>query len=159
MVSESEKLAEQLEKSRLNLIEKAAAFESLQHVPVYSKEGDGWTVLHIIKHLQLAETEFIQLFQQILDGGNGVAETFSIDGFNRDSMAGSGEITFGEAIARYSATREKMIEFVKSLTDDQLQLVGRHPFFGMVTLEQMIKTIPIHTLSHLRDVQRAIKAV
>ena len=52
--------------------------------------------------------------------------------------------------------RQETLEWLRALDDDRLDLVGRHPALGEVSLETMILAIYGHQLLHMRDLQSAI---
>lgn len=129
--------------------------ESERSAQVYT-EGAHWTVRSVLAHLTSAERAFVHLFREIQRGGAGVGEGFEIDSFNAREQRRNDQMTWEELFSLFKGTRASMIEWVATLTPDDLQKVGRHPFLGVTSLREMIKMIYIHDQTHLRDIRRAL---
>lgn len=66
--------------------------------------------------------------------------------------------TLGELLERFEHLRARNLKELKSLRlgADQLQLTGRHPELGRVTLEQLLATWVAHDLGHLAQIARVM---
>lgn len=122
---------------------------------VYS-EGGIWTVKSVLAHLMSAEKEFLQLFKDIQQGGEGVAEDFSIDRFNAQEQARYEQLTWEEIVAAFIELRESMLGLVGTFSAADLERTGRHPYLGSTSVREMVKMIYIHDQTHLRDIRRSV---
>lgn len=120
-------------------------------------EGSVWTIRNILAHLVTAERAFVKLFEQIRQTGEGVSEDFSIDRYNARQQEKAAELTPHELMDQYKSIRADMIQWVLSISDSDLEKIGRHPFLGMTTLREMIKMVYIHNQTHYRDLRRVLK--
>ena len=120
--------------------------------------GPQWRVRDVLAHFVSAERMFLFYGREILNGGSGAPEDFVIDEFNLTQMAEFLEASTDELIAQFEAARAETLGFVNGLSDADLLLVGRHPWFGRVPLEYMSKLIYRHNMLHERDVRRALEA-
>ena len=152
MSDRADKLAQQLERNLQQLIAETSSLEINSGQNVYDDGPSDWAVIDVIHHLATAETEFLSLFHNILEGGEGVSTDFSVDKFNEENRLDHSEMDIRATIQIWKNARQEMIQFVQGLEDDQLDMMGRHPFLGISTLSQMIKLISIHALTHFRDV-------
>jgi len=59
-------------------------------------------------------------------------------------------------LAGLDAARGRTLNWVRTLSEGQLDLLGRHPALGQVTLETMITAIYGHQLLHMRDLARIL---
>ena len=59
-------------------------------------------------------------------------------------------------MADFRSTRQMTIAFVATVRDDQFALQGRHPFFGMMSIEDLFKLIYRHNMLHARDIRKAV---
>lgn len=138
----------------------AAFFASLGpadwNAEVYT-EGLPWTARSILAHLVTTEASFLPLFERIRHGGPGVSEDFSIEDFNAQQQARTGDLMPETLLERYRSTRAEMISLVRGLTEEELTKQGRHPFLGVTTLLEMVRLIYIHNQTHYRDIRRALK--
>ena len=141
--------------------EKFAAFfagltDDQWKLEVYT-EGAVWTIRNILAHLMTSESAFVKLFDNILQGGEGVAEDFVIDRYNARQQEKTRALTPSELLDQYKAIRVDMIRWVSGVNDSDLEKTGRHPFLGITTLREMIKMVYVHNQIHYRDLRRVLK--
>ena len=121
-------------------------------------EGTIWTTRNVLSHFVSAERAFLlSLFPNVVAGGPGASEEFSIDRFNARQQEKTSELTSHELLEQYKAIRSKMIDWVNQLSEEDLEKSGRHPFIGWTTLREMIKMVYVHNLIHYRDMRRVIR--
>jgi len=139
----------------------AAYFQSLSAADfgqqVYTT-GPLWRVRDVLAHFVSAERIFIFYGRDILAGGTGAPADFVIDEFNATQMAEFTEAGTANLIAQFETARANTLTFLDSMADADLERVGRHPWFGVVPVENMCKLIYRHTMLHERDVRRALEA-
>lgn len=119
-------------------------------------EGETWTIRNVLAHFVTAERAFVQLFENIRDGGSGASEDFDIDRYNASQQKKSQQATPQELLQQYAGVRKEMIDLVSAMTADDLQKQGRHAFLGVTTLTEMIKMVYRHNQIHLRDLRKII---
>jgi len=120
-------------------------------------EGATWTFRNVLAHLVTAERAFVKLFEQIRQGGPGVADDFSIDRYNARQQEKTKELSLQEILEQYKTVRAEMVAWVSSLTEADLQKTGRHPFLGQTSLLEMIKMVYLHNQIHYRDLKKILK--
>jgi uncharacterized damage-inducible protein DinB len=121
-------------------------------------EGTTWTIRNVLSHFVTAERAFLlSLFPNVVAGGTGATEEFSIDRFNARQQEKTLELTPNELLAQYKDIRSRMVEWVNQLQEEDLEKSGRHPFIGWTNLGEMIKMVYVHNLIHYRDVKRVIR--
>jgi hypothetical protein len=113
-------------------------------------------VRDVLAHLLSAEQTFHHYGQQILAGGEGAPEGFVIDEYNAAQVAALGAATPADLIGRLEAARAGTHALVAGMTTADFDRVGRHPWFGLAPLGQMLKLIYRHSMLHERDVRRAL---
>lgn len=123
---------------------------------LYETDLDVWMVKDILAHFIFAEKGFIELFNNILDNGNGAANDFDIDEYNRDKMKAYKTNKINELVIEFLATRKATLDFIGGLTEKDLKMIGRHPALGITSLHEMIKMIYLHNQIHLRDVKKIL---
>jgi uncharacterized protein (TIGR03083 family) len=119
--------------------------------------GPQWRVRNLLAHFVSAEQMFNLYGRQILAGGPGAPEDFVIDEFNATQVEGLKDVGLPELVRRFEAERARIIEVVHGMADPDFDRVGRHPWFGRVPLEQMLKLVYRHTMIHERDIRRALE--
>ena len=135
----------------------AAFFEVLTpeawQLQVY-EAGTCWTVRQILAHFVSTEGGFGDLMENILSGGAGTPDDFDIDRYNERHVADLNARETGELIELYRAARQENIHLVQGMQPADLERQGRHPFLGVVPLEEIVKLLYRHNQIHLRDVRR-----
>ena len=138
-----------------------AVFEGLtpeQWQTVIYTDGMTWTIKDLLAHQISAEGEFQFYGRDVLNGGEGAPEGFDLNAFNNRAVAGQADRTVDQLLAAFRSTRQATIDFVATIRDDQFALRGRHPFFGMMTIEDLFKLIYRHNMLHARDIRKALGA-
>ncbi|HXF84572.1 MAG TPA: DinB family protein [Anaerolineales bacterium] len=130
--------------------------EDQWNLKVYT-EGETWTIRNILSHFVTSERGLLKLFEQIRQGGPGASEDFSIDRYNAAQQAKTKDLTPAELLAQYKEVRAHSIAWTRSLSEDELDIQGRHPFLGVTTLREMIKMLYLHNQLHYRDMKKVLK--
>jgi hypothetical protein len=120
-------------------------------------EGETWTIRNVLAHFVTSERGLLKLFERIRTTGEGSAEDFSIDRYNAAQQQKTRELKPQELLEQYKAIRSDAVGWTLSLSESDLEKVGRHPFLGMTTLREMIKMLYIHNLTHYRDMKKVLK--
>jgi len=119
--------------------------------------GPEWRVREVLAHFVSAEQTFVFYGRDILTGGPGAPEDFVIDEFNATQVAGLKDAPPADLIRQFEAARAEVVEMVRGMTDPDFDRIGRHPWFGRVPLEQMLKLIYRHNMLHERDTRKALE--
>jgi hypothetical protein len=125
--------------------------------PVYTIGGQ-WAIHQVLAHFVSAEASFVELIDNINQGGQGVPEGFDIDAFNEDQVADLASSTPDHLLERFIYLRQLTVQLVGGLSQKDLEKTGRHPFLGVVPLEDIIKLIYRHNQIHLRDLRPILEA-
>jgi len=120
-------------------------------------EGQGtWSPYDILGHLIHAEhTDWIPRAKIILEHG----EARAFDPFDRFAMfEDSSGKSVPELLETFAQLRRRSLQELESLnlTPELLEKRGRHPEFGVVTMEQLLATWVVHDLGHIRQVVRVM---
>jgi uncharacterized damage-inducible protein DinB len=138
----------------------AAAFAGLTddqwNMEVYT-EGETWTIRNVLSHFVTSERGLIKLFERIRTTGEGSPDDFSIDRYNAAQQRKTKGLSLQELLEQYREVRSNSVAWVSGLKEEELEIMGRHPFVGMTSLREMIKMLYIHNQMHSRDVNRALK--
>ena len=147
-------LAERLKTEGEKTLAFFSALTPAQWQSVIYTEGAEWTVRSILAHFVTAEQGFLKLFASIRAGGPGASEDFDIDRYNASQQQKTKELTPGELLAQYQATRAEMVAVVAAFAEADLERQGRHPFLGPTILAEMVKMVYRHNQIHLRDLRK-----
>jgi len=156
---ENQKIAEKLYREGIKVEQYFAGLSGPRiRIDVY-QEGQSWQIRDVLAHFISAESSFLKLFENIRNGGGGSPEDFSINEYNDSNVLKMRQIAFEKLITLFHETRSQTVEWLKSISEDDFEIIGRHPAMGVVSLGEMVKMIYIHNQMHLRDIRIAIDAV
>ena len=117
-----------------------------------------WTAHNLLGHFVSAEQNLLELSQNVIAGGSGAPEGISINEFNaqeQDRLRGKSTHELLEAL---DLSRQRTIDWVRTLRDEQLEKKGRHPALGQINVEAMLTAIYGHQILHMRDITRHLRA-
>jgi hypothetical protein len=158
MADTPEHLAERLTHEGHKTIEFFRALTPQQlNAELYS-EGGIWAARQVLAHFVATEIGILQLIDDILAGGSGASEDFDIDRFNKISVSKLKDAAVGELLLQFEQRRAASAARVASMTVDDLQKIGRHPFLGPTTVDEIIKMLYLHNQIHQRDIRRLVNA-
>ncbi len=147
-----EALIARLEKGRQKTHEFFSALTPEQWLqPVFSEPG--WTFRDLLAHFVSAEEMFVALVRDVLLGGVGIPDGFDLNAFNADEQQRFVGQSPQELLAALDQARQRTIDWVRTLDESQLDIIGRHPTLGDVTLETTLLSIYGHQLLHMRELK------
>jgi len=117
---------------------------------------DTWSAFDVVGHLiHGEETDWVPRASIILEHG----EARAFEPFDRSAQfqrfAGW---SLDQLLDRFAELRRTNLEIVRDwhLTEAQLDLPGRHPELGAVTLRQLLATWAAHDLNHIAQIVRVM---
>lgn len=117
---------------------------------------DTWSAFDVVGHLiHGEETDWVPRARIILEHG----EDRPFEPFDRFAQFGRfAGWSLDQLLDRFAELRQANLETVRSwhLTDAQLDLPGRHPELGPVTLRQLLATWAVHDLNHIAQISRVL---
>ncbi len=132
-----------------------ALLRDLPDACILRNEGDTtWNVFDVVGHLIHGErTDWMPRARLILQFG----ETKAFAPFDRwaQQRASQGK-SLGQLLNEFARLRSQNLDELHALNlrQEQLELRGRHPALGVVTLSQLLATWAAHDLTHLHQISR-----
>ena len=119
------------------------------------KEGENtWSVFDVVGHLIHAErADWMPRARTILQFG----ETQTFESFDRQGHARENQgKSLGQLLDEFARLRSENLDELRALNlrQQELELRGRHPALGVVTLSQLLATWAAHDLTHLHQISR-----
>lgn len=151
-----ERLLKRLEKGLDKTFSIFGSLSPVQWDVVLYEEPYPWTVRDLLAHFVAAEEGLLRIAQDIAQGGPGAPEGFDYDAYNAAEHQRRAGIPPEQLLKDLEAARRRTIEWVRMLTDADLDRVGRHPALGEISLETFIEAIYGHQLLHMRDLMNAM---
>ena len=140
----SETLLEELKASQQLVV----AMTQLVADDVPARVG-AWNLRDIAAHLAATEKEcFEPRIRAMAAGQRPEFEWYSNDERDFDG------ITLQSALTEWTDTRNRLIDFVRGLNDEERSRVGVHTKFGEVTVDAYLRIALDHDQDHLRSLER-----
>jgi len=146
-----ENLVARLEKGNLKTREVFCALTPEQWTMTVYETPYPWDFRSLLAHFVSAEENLLALAKHVASGGKDLPADFDYDKFNAGEQIRLQGKTPEELLDSLSKAREATLAWVRTLDEGQLDLVGKHPALGEVTLETMITAIYGHQLLHMRE--------
>jgi len=116
-------------------------------------EPSPWTPRNLAAHFLSAEVHLLRLCEDVAGGGPGAPPGFDYDAYNAEEQVRYQALGPAELLSQLEAARQRTLAWAHTIGEAQLDLVGRHPALGEVSLEVMILAIYGHQLLHMRELQ------
>ena len=119
------------------------------------KSPEAFSPIDVLGHLMLAdETDWLPRVRTILEGGHTPFPPFDRFDFQRLIANKSIETLLDD----FATLRAQSLQTLTALnlTEAQLDLTGKHPDFGPVTLRQLLATWVVHDLNHIQQIVRTL---
>jgi len=119
------------------------------------REAEGhWTIVEVLCHVADGEiTDWMPRVERVLSGG-GRFPPFNREGGFERYRGWTAEALVGEFGQLRRANLEKLDQL--QLSAPHLCLLGEHPEFGPVTLEQLLATWATHDMAHIAQIARIL---
>ena len=155
-MSEINELAEKLKSEGEKFVDIFSGLTDDQWKTSVYTEGELWTIRNVLSHFVTSERGLVKLFEQIRQGGAGAADDFSIDRYNAAQQQKTMKLNPIELLGQYMEVRASSVKWVLGLGDEELEIIGRHPFLEVTTVREMIKMLYVHNQIHYRDLKKVI---
>ena len=117
---------------------------------------ESWSPFEVVGHLVHGEeTDWIPRARIVLEAG----ESTPFEPFDRFAqLTRFRDWPLDALLDRFAELRRESLRTARgwALTEAQLDLRGRHPALGAVTLRQLLATWAVHDLSHLAQISRVM---
>lgn len=155
MTNKKTQWRQQLATSRQHLLRVLDQLSPEQWQTVVYSEGNTWSVRDIVSHLVDSENGMSIHIYKIRKGRETVPENFDLNRWNAGVKKRTGDISNSELRQQLDSVRAKLLEGLDTLQDHEWALTGRHPFRGVITIEQYYQTISGHESTHAADIEKA----
>jgi hypothetical protein len=118
--------------------------------------ADTWTVFDVVGHLIQGERVnwLVRAKVVLRSGETQTFEPFDRVGYARQSQGKS----LGQLLDEFARLREENLGELRGLNlrQEQLELRGRHPALGVITLSQLLAAWATHDMTHLHQISRIL---
>ena len=122
--------------------------------------NDPWTVRDVLAHLVGSEVSQHGLIQMWLDGNTTMNPEFDIDRWNVGQLRRRQGRSVPQLLDDLAVTRQETLKLLDGLSEEELDIIGEHPFSGAGTsIEQVIRGLYHHERLHLGDIRLALESL
>jgi hypothetical protein len=145
---------------RANLDKSMAKFENVVsnikdedlNVQIQDKEG-GWTVIELLRHIQNSERGMTGTIKAVLEGGEGAPADFDLKFYNTRTQEKMSDITLDEIKSNMLKYRERTLQVLDIVKDEDWGKRGRHATLDIFTIKQFFEVISWHQQHHLKGIR------
>jgi DinB superfamily len=116
-----------------------------------------WGARNLLAHYVSSEQNLLELAQNVAASGSGAPEGFDIDRFNAEEQIRLRDKSKLELFDEFDRAHQTTLAWARTLTDQQLNRIGKHPVLGDVSVEDILTAVYSHQILHLRDLARLRK--
>lgn len=141
------------------------AVRDVPEVALRAQNKDGWSILHVLEHLYLMETDVAARVQQAMQSPGGDAippqplqarvldRSFKVKTPSSASPTGQFQ-TLDEAMAHLDHARQGLEAAVGTISQEDLYNHGfPHVFFGMLSIQQWLDIVALHERRHTAQIE------
>ena len=138
-----------------DLLDALAASQQLVAAMIRIASGDNaarvgaWNLRDIAAHLAASDREAFEPRIRAIAAGD--EPSF---GFYDNDETDFGGVQLDDALAEWTATRGRLLDFVRALSADERRRVGHHERYGEVSVDRYLQIALDHDRGHLRDVEK-----
>ncbi|WP_237446720.1 DinB family protein [Shimazuella alba] len=124
---------------------------------IHANEGENtWSPYEVLGHLIHGEkTDWLIRVQTIIDHGD--SKTF--EAFDRKAhLQNKKEKSLPMLLDEFAAIRSKNVQQLQTLIieNEDLNRIGKHPDFGIVTMRELLSTWTVHDFNHIAQIVRVM---
>ena len=119
--------------------------------PALGGDGEGWNRKQVYSHLTALAEVTPGLVGNLanLQPGQDAAAGLDIDAFNAQTVAARASVSEQELVAAYKTGFEKLIEFVKTMPEEQLERTGKFGQLEGKVADIMNGVLVLHGAAHV----------
>lgn len=123
---------------------------------VNSTENPTWSVRDIVAHLVASEPAMVANARGFITGSGGVRPDFRLHEWNERQVAKRAGMNGQELMAELRKNRQATIEFLESVSEEDLDRRGRHADLTEMSVEELMRTLMSHEQTHVAEIDRAL---
>ena len=122
-------------------------------------DDNAWSVRLTLAHVGSAQWDHLQVVRRLIAGEPTALPDFDLDTWNAAAVEQRAEWPVAQVLADLEAAQEATVALLHSLDDQALAVTGTHPALGEVSVQQVLRIIPLHDNLHQRDIRKLRKAM
>lgn len=123
-------------------------------------EGDHWTVLQMLRHLQDAQKGLTGQLERLLAGQETIPRDFDVDRWNKriQQKTAEAQLTAEQALANLETTLTHLYTVIDGIEDEGWAKTGwQSAVQREITAEEFIQVISRHEAAHAEEIANAVQ--
>jgi len=116
---------------------------------------EGWSIIEIVCHLRDFDEFFYQRAQMMLEQEHPQLPAYDHEAIAIERKYRNEELAY--AYYDLKESRERFVEFFKSLTDEQWERTGIHPERDSFTMTDAVQQVGLHDIDHIEQITRILE--
>ena len=139
----------------LNILEHVLEGVSQDVAQTAADGPDGWSILEVVCHLRDFDDFFYGRAVMMLEQDRPLLPAYDQDVLARERDYPLQNL--GEALVALRRSRERLIQFFRSLADEQWERDAIHPEHGEWTMTDAVMQVALHTTEHIEQFTRILR--
>ncbi|HXF51179.1 MAG TPA: DinB family protein [Dehalococcoidia bacterium] len=118
---------------------------------------DEWCLLELLGHLRDCERRYLERLEAMAFEREPKIAAFDAESIQPDVPYVL--LDPDETLAEFESLRHRTLRLLRSLSDEDWERTGLHPYLGPVTVTQVVREMSEHDLSHVWQARRIVEAV
>ncbi len=118
---------------------------------------DEWCLLELLGHLRDCERRYLERLEAMAFEREPKIAPFDAESIQPDVPYVL--LDPDETLAEFESLRHRTLRLLRSLSDEDWERTGLHPYLGPVTVTQVVREMSEHDLSHVWQARRIVEAV
>jgi uncharacterized damage-inducible protein DinB len=154
-MDEIAKIERKIVAARARLLE---TVERLDEAAWEWRPGDErWSVRLTLAHVGAAQWSHLEVARRLVAGEPVDIPGFELDAWNNAQVAKRHDWPVERVLADLEAAQGATLAFLAGLSIEELDITGRHPALGEVSVRQVLRVVAVHDGMHRRDVLNLLR--
>ncbi len=118
---------------------------------------DEWCMLELLGHLRDCERRYLERIEAMAFEQQPRIPAFDAESIQPDVPYAL--LDPDETLEEFASLRRRTLQLLRSLSEDDWERTGLHPYLGSITITQVVREMSEHDLSHLWQARRMVEAL
>ena len=123
----------------------------------WQPDDNTWSARMTLAHVGSAQWDHLQVVRRLIAGEPTNLPDFDLDTWNAAAVAKRATWPVEQVLADLEAAQEATLALLGNMDDEALAITGTHPALGEVSVQQVLRIIPLHDSMHRREILKLRK--
>lgn len=123
----------------------------------WQPDDSRWSARLTLAHVGSAQWDHLQVVRRLIAGEPTALPDFDLDTWNAAAVAQRATWPVKRVLVDLETAQEATLALLRSLDAEALAMTGTHPALGEVSVQQVLRIIPLHDNLHRREILKLRK--